>query len=331
MGSNTGWMPRAGDISRVEREKVLLSANGFCAFPGCPTDLAGYLFEHDMVPKVSHIVAAADGGPRADASVSAADRNSFDNLILLCDEHARAIDVMPVTDYTVDVLRAMKADHEARCAAAREAGGLWKGLVGEPNYVNLHRLFMDARPTRMTFGSVDTWSSPARDFDSMTPPEFAQYVEFASQSVSIIERTALRLTSRGQLVEENVGKRYIFWRRFYTKRIYDRLGNPYPMLPNLERGPHVYTKVDGAKVIMPIDARWVTTMSARCLFVQGSVNFVGVASLRALNGDRAVMSPIVLGMPTDDAWTRFDDLRTEWFCGVGGGSVGDWKPSAVGS
>lgn len=322
-------MPRAGNISRIEREKVIVAANAFCAFPRCFQDLTEYYFDHGMAPKISHIVAAADDGPRGDASIPEPERNAFANLILLCDEHARAVDAMPVTRYTVECLLAMKADHEARVRAARSAGALWSGLVGEPNYVNLNRLFMDARPSRITFGMVDTSKPPAHDFESMAPTEFAQYVQFASDTVSRIERTALRLTSRAQLVEENEGKRFIFWRRFYTKNIYDGLGHARPMLPDVDRGPHVYTKVEGVKVIMPIDARWVTSRSAKCLFAQGTVNFAGVATLRTVDGERAIMSPIVLGKPTADAWTRFEDLRTEWFRGVGGGSYGEWEATPV--
>ena len=316
-------MPRSGHISTVERDKVLIAANGFCSFPRCQVDLADYLFEHDMAPKISHIVAAADAGPRADPTMSAEERNSFANLILLCDEHARAIDVMPVTEYTVDSLRRMKADHETRCAAARDAGAMWKGLVGEPNYVNLNRLFMDARPHAYAAGLVNTTVAPPRDFDSMSPMEFAHYIQFASRTASVIERFALRLTSRAQLSEENVGKRFIFWRRFRTKGVYDRDGRPRPLGTDYERGPHVYTMVDGVKVIMPIVARWVTSQSAKGLFGQGTVNFVGVATLRRVERGHAIMSPIVLGMAAEDAWERFADLRTAWFRGVEGGNA-EW-------
>ena len=49
-------------------------------------------------------------------------RNDFDNLILLCPNHHRLVDHLRPFDYPVDVLRKMKADHEARAAPASAWG-----------------------------------------------------------------------------------------------------------------------------------------------------------------------------------------------------------------
>jgi hypothetical protein len=60
---------------------------------------------------IAHIVAHADDGPRADPSMSLADRDSYGNWILLCDRHARLVDVRVHTHSEAE-LRRWKAEHE---------------------------------------------------------------------------------------------------------------------------------------------------------------------------------------------------------------------------
>lgn len=73
-----------------------LYANAFkCAFPDCnqplyTTDLA--TGSRRLNSRVAHICARCEGGPRWDPKQSEAENRSFDNLILLCIEHAAEVD-----------------------------------------------------------------------------------------------------------------------------------------------------------------------------------------------------------------------------------------------
>lgn len=71
-----------------------------------------------MIGKAAHIHAAASGpgARRYLASMTREERIHITNAIWLCATHADLIDRDEVT-YTADVLRAMKAEHEANCAA----------------------------------------------------------------------------------------------------------------------------------------------------------------------------------------------------------------------
>lgn len=71
-----------------------------------------------MIGKAAHIHAAASGpgARRYLASMTRKERIHITNAIWLCATHADLIDRDEVT-YTADVLRAMKAEHEANCAA----------------------------------------------------------------------------------------------------------------------------------------------------------------------------------------------------------------------
>lgn len=70
-----------------------------------------------MIGKAAHIHAAASGpgARRYLASMTREQRTDITNAIWLCATHADLIDRDEVT-YTADVLRTMKAEHEAKCA-----------------------------------------------------------------------------------------------------------------------------------------------------------------------------------------------------------------------
>jgi len=59
--------------------------------------------------EVSHICAAARGGPRYDPGQSVEDRKSIDNAIFLCKEHAKMIDTHP-DHYSAEMLAQMKKE-----------------------------------------------------------------------------------------------------------------------------------------------------------------------------------------------------------------------------
>ncbi len=90
--------------------KRLFSRSGNrCAFPDCNHIIAtdeGYL-----VGEVCHIEAASKGGERYNPHQSDEERRAFENLIILCSVHHTITN--DTVKYTVDVLRKMKADHEA--------------------------------------------------------------------------------------------------------------------------------------------------------------------------------------------------------------------------
>ncbi|OHX06908.1 hypothetical protein BFV98_29980 [Micromonospora sp. WMMB235] len=67
--------------------------------------------------EMAHIVAASRQGPRGRGVLTDDERNSAENLILLCERHHKIVDRRPRT-YTVDVLTEMKRRHEAPFLAA---------------------------------------------------------------------------------------------------------------------------------------------------------------------------------------------------------------------
>lgn len=99
--------------------KILWSASGGrCAFPGCWERLC-YHEAKEAAPytlgEMAHICGDRPGANRHDASQTDAERDDYQNLILLCPTHHTMIDRKEnEAVHTVVVLHAMKANHEAR-------------------------------------------------------------------------------------------------------------------------------------------------------------------------------------------------------------------------
>lgn len=85
-----------------------------CAHPTCTKKLiAGDGIS--IISKICHIAAASKEGPRFDELMSDDERRSFENLILLCDEHHVIIDnKQNEKEYPTILLKQWKSDHEKK-------------------------------------------------------------------------------------------------------------------------------------------------------------------------------------------------------------------------
>jgi hypothetical protein len=99
----------------LKTHKLLWARSGNrCAFEDCRCELT--LDEFDVSSKTvigeeAHIVAQKVDGPRGVSDMSTADRDDFNNLILLCRNHHKIIDDNAET-YSVRLLIEMKSKHE---------------------------------------------------------------------------------------------------------------------------------------------------------------------------------------------------------------------------
>lgn len=117
-------MARRGKVSPEERLKVWVRSGGRCAF--CNV----YLLESELTRRpvllgeVAHNVAASDSGPRANPRVSTKQRNSAENLLLLCGLHHPDSDKRSQLDLlTVEQVQALKDEHERRVFEATNSVG----------------------------------------------------------------------------------------------------------------------------------------------------------------------------------------------------------------
>ena len=90
-------------------------AAGRCAMADCRIELFVAEPGHDpvcIIGEMGHVVASSDGGPRSNKTTRLDARDKYDNLILLCRNCHRKIDVLHES-YTPERLHQIKNDHEA--------------------------------------------------------------------------------------------------------------------------------------------------------------------------------------------------------------------------
>ena len=78
----------------AETQAALVSmAQGTCQFPGCRTPVLVFLGDGlEVNVEIAHIRGADPAGPRYVAGLAAAERDGFDNLLLVCVPHRKTID-----------------------------------------------------------------------------------------------------------------------------------------------------------------------------------------------------------------------------------------------
>ena len=111
-------MSTQGSRSYTRADLALLwsRSGGRCAYPKCPEVCVQPASDNDLsaqIGQVAHIEANSDSGPRANPELSQQQRNSYDNLILLCATHHALVDSQANT-YTVATLRDWKTVIEER-------------------------------------------------------------------------------------------------------------------------------------------------------------------------------------------------------------------------
>lgn len=94
--------------------RLFADSGGYCQRPECADRLfvdTGTTNIH--VAEMAHIIGASAKGPRADATVTRADKGAYENLILLCARCHTIIDKAPV-DFPDNMIREWKRKHVER-------------------------------------------------------------------------------------------------------------------------------------------------------------------------------------------------------------------------
>ena len=100
--------------SEATLKKLFALSGNQCAFPDCEApivdDESGI-----VVGEICHIKGKSPKGPRYDRNQSAAERNGYENLLLMCDPHNKIVDHKDTRHkFPVQVLREFKRKHEDR-------------------------------------------------------------------------------------------------------------------------------------------------------------------------------------------------------------------------
>ncbi|EMN6090131.1 hypothetical protein WB374_003448 [Vibrio cholerae] len=129
---------QARNYSQQTLKKLFALSGNQCAFPGCSKALVNTDNAKDS--NICHIEAANEDGERYRKSMSDKERADYNNLILLCVQHHTETD--NVETYTVEKLKQMKEDHEAKIALINlgRSPSMLKTVVDKISKIGLNEL-----------------------------------------------------------------------------------------------------------------------------------------------------------------------------------------------
>lgn len=111
----------SGFVSDPETKKVFALCGNQCTFPGCPMTALLPATLHDeskVIGEMAHIKGEKSTAARYDPNQPSSERNKAVNLMLMCPNHHKTIDLQPNT-YPVQTLLEWKQDHEANIHVRR--------------------------------------------------------------------------------------------------------------------------------------------------------------------------------------------------------------------
>lgn len=98
------------------KRQLWFAAHGRCEFAGCNKrlDIHGITMDDCNISNYAHIIGDSPNGPRGNKELSKVLAKDVSNLILLCPVCHKLVDNEGKEKYTVDILKAMKKEHEDR-------------------------------------------------------------------------------------------------------------------------------------------------------------------------------------------------------------------------
>jgi len=279
------WVRDAGCCA-ICRERVYLNASS-----SMPAQFRG---------EVAHIVAEQADGPRGSSSLASEERNQENNLLLLCFDHHSEIDSNE-PQYPVERLQSIRADHSAWVADRLRLETPWQTKLHNFYYLNVPRLQV---LSAMSGASLDL--SRYGEFVALHELEWelgglmAGYKRLLEKielrSIPMVNALPRGPDARGWIVS--------FDTRFRTKNInmpQSTDGYKAAVRGDLRTDPHIYVKLNGKKVSLVINPRWITTSTA---FVQfrpssGQNQFAGLGIVNSVDGRSMSVTPLIIGLPSN--------------------------------
>jgi hypothetical protein len=97
-------------------KKLFALSGNECAYPGCTQPVVDTELGL-VVGEICHIKGKSPGGPRYDPNQSDAERNGYENLMVMCGRHNKTVDDEKTRHlFPVERLKEMKVQHEAKHA-----------------------------------------------------------------------------------------------------------------------------------------------------------------------------------------------------------------------
>ncbi len=108
------------DYKESTLKRLFALSGNECAFPTCVQKIVTKV-NGDLKVNICHIEDAKEGS-RYNSDMTNDERRSFENLILLCPIHH--VETNDVNEYTVEILKEMKSNHEAKMLKKSSSEGI---------------------------------------------------------------------------------------------------------------------------------------------------------------------------------------------------------------
>lgn len=287
-------------VSARTKIKVWGQAAGRCAH--CKEQL---IYSEDLgiheslVGEVCHIFAQSDNGPRANKELSPAERDSSENLILLCKKHHKYVDDHPDL-YPPEELVKMKIEHVLWITKQLEISKSWNFNLSTIQYLNIPRLtILNAMSGNVVTYDIDT----SKGLHSLAGDLLGVLLAYQDLLEKMHPRVC-DMPNFAKPLDEQIGMIFKFDDRFRSKNgAYPDRNRDYSnyLSGNLSKDPYIYKKFEDWKLVMGIDPMWLTTSTAFSDFITagGQNKFSGLALIKSIDYEakQVVATPLVIGIP----------------------------------
>jgi hypothetical protein len=282
--TRTGLAPLLEDVEFVE---ALEEFSVTSVFPR--ERIVGALMRH-LGPLREHQTVQEAAGEVADAIAS--------SMVFAKDEDRSAL---------VFELRRLKAEtfSEAEPSLIEdEATGdqretTWIDALAVPYYLNVPRLLMD--PSAHMVSARGEWLKGLTSFRDADGAHVLHAMAMFDRLFKEWDMKAIDVGAFEDVERVPIGARLGFRGNFRTKNLAGRDPSNVTITGDLGQDPHVYLRAGRRKIVVPIDPRWITSMSALIEFSSGRVFLGGLGVLRSLTEERATVAAIALGLPLTPA------------------------------
>lgn len=286
-------------ISEADRRHIIGVSGGCCNFCKERVFQENEFGERARLGDDAHIVAASNKGPRGESSLSAEERASADNLLLLCKTCHSKIDQQP-KKYPVTHLLRIRSDHYKWVEACMGSLIMNRPRFHYLSYINIPRAHVYSVVNSFPLPTLPLGSAESiRELGINAGRLMAAYVGLLNHE----ELYANRFDDQTRLSDLTVGS---YWfsdeATFRTKKVRDRVS---PGLTEAWRKQEcvIYRKFDDWRLVCMIDPRWVTTATASVLLSSGTLQSMGLVHINSVDERSKIAwaSPLFLGAP-DKGW-----------------------------
>lgn len=264
-----------------------------------------------LIGEIAHIVGETKKAARGDSHLTPAERNDAENLLLLCRKDHKIVDDDPTT-YPVSRLHRIKDEHIEWIATSLVKPTPWRSTISQFTYINVPRLCEQAE--------LHGFHVDLRQYkENKTLHSLGWELNYVMSAFdTVLGHLSVDAVPLQSIIlhEGFIGAPISFDRqRFRTKNVPINPSQRIKDLPrftgDLTKDPHIYAQVGQFRVVLFIDARWITTSTAFGLFrpSSGQSTFSGLGRITGVDYEAGVVTvtPWVIGLPKGP----FDELFEE--------------------